>query len=555
MVFLLVAASCASVYDSTNIWSFANNNSFNFASSVDLTSTPQTGLPQDNSTVGYWSLNEGTGNITHDSSGNKNNGALFGPTWVASKYQSGLDFDGVSDYLTIPSSTSLALKTEFSLSFWFTPSQIKSQTLIGKSASYPNYEYYVTMLSDGRLSVGVHTSTDGGDVVTNSSVKLATGSTYNIVLTWAYPGQTKLYINGTLQAYGTAHNDTISSLGSLVVGDLRIGRGLYTAGIFDDIRVYNRTLSASDVATLYILPDPSVLTTYYRYQDCATNNTLLIYVSNPQSKGNNSLVSCRDFFNDSKLHFQANDTATVNLWTNLGHPVYTSGVWNSQNYTTTLTLDASSTGELDWNPNPPYASNLSLSSNIVGKNAVFSALWSDDHSLSGGGYVFSTNNTGQWVNASWAAFSSTLCWGNSTLALNSQAGVVVGFQEYANNSLNFWGDSSLYTVATTNESSALSPTPSPSSTPTTNPSPTPTSVPISSPTASLGPSQTPTPKPSPISTQNNLLSTQSLVIVGSAVALLVVLFAMAFKKGYVTIELIDEKEEEGEQWESQDYSI
>ena len=102
-----------------------------------------------------------------------------------------------------------------------------------------------------------------------------------------------------------------------------------------------------------------------------------------------------------------------------------------------------------------YCFRLSLSSNIAGKTVVFSALWNDDHSLSGGGYVFSTNNTGQWVNASWVAFSSTPCWGNATLTLNNKAGVVVGFREYANNSLNVWADSGLYTIITTNESSDL----------------------------------------------------------------------------------------------------
>ena len=47
--------------------------------------------------------------------------------------------------------------------------------------------------------------------------------------------------------------------------------------------------------------------------------------------------------------FQANNSATVNVWTNLGQPVFTTGIWNSNNFTSTLTLDASSTSELNWN--------------------------------------------------------------------------------------------------------------------------------------------------------------------------------------------------------------
>ncbi len=57
-----------------------------------------------------------------------------------------------------------------------------------------------------------------------------------------------------------------------------------------------------------------------------------------------------------------------------------------------------------------------------------------------------------------SAFTSIPCWGNVTLTLNNKVGVVVGFREYANNSLNVWADSGLYNITTTNESSTLSPT-------------------------------------------------------------------------------------------------
>ncbi len=39
----------------------------------------------------------------------------------------------------------------------------------------------------------------------------------------------------------------------------------------------------------------------------------------------------------------------MNVWTNLGEPVFTSGIWNSENFTNTLTLDPTSTADLNWN--------------------------------------------------------------------------------------------------------------------------------------------------------------------------------------------------------------
>lgn len=67
--------------------------------------------------VGYWKLDEGTGNVTADSSGNGNNGTLINdPTWVDGKYGKALNFSGGS-YVSIPDSVSLRVQT-FSLEAW-----------------------------------------------------------------------------------------------------------------------------------------------------------------------------------------------------------------------------------------------------------------------------------------------------------------------------------------------------------------------------------------------------------------------------------------------------
>ena len=83
------------------------------------------------------------------------------------------------------------------------------------------------METDGRLRAGVHTNTDSGDVFSNSSARLVAGGNYSIALTWIYPGQIKIYINGNLQGSAAAHNDSITGIGDLTIGDLRAGRGLY----------------------------------------------------------------------------------------------------------------------------------------------------------------------------------------------------------------------------------------------------------------------------------------------------------------------------------------
>jgi len=46
-----------------------------------------------------------------------------------------------------------------------------------------------------------------------------------------------------------------------------------------------------------------------------------------------------------------------------------------------------------------------------------------------------------------------------------------------------------------------------------------------------------------------------MAILGSAVAVLVVLSVVAFKKGYIAIEVVDEQEDNNSQGENQDYTI
>ncbi len=53
--------------------------------------------------VGHWKLDEGSGDVAHDSSGNGNDGNLVGnPQWVAGKIGGALEFDGTGSIVDIP---------------------------------------------------------------------------------------------------------------------------------------------------------------------------------------------------------------------------------------------------------------------------------------------------------------------------------------------------------------------------------------------------------------------------------------------------------------------
>jgi hypothetical protein len=161
------------------------------------------------------------------------------------------------------------------------------------------------------------------------------------------------YVNGVSQTGDRTalRGSIISNTTPLDIGES--GGEYWVLGVIDEVRIYNRALSAAEVAASYIMgpqPDIASFANYYSYTDPVTNNTMLIHVNNPNASSNNvALVTCTNFFAAKRLSFQANNTATINVWTNLGPPAFTTGVWNSQNYTTTLTLNDASTVELNWN--------------------------------------------------------------------------------------------------------------------------------------------------------------------------------------------------------------
>ena len=77
---------------------------------------------------------------------------------------------------------------------------------------------------------------------------------------------------------------------------------------------------------------------------------MLVHIDNRGGNSDNIvLVTCTAFFDGNRLILKSNNSATVNIWTSLGQPSFTTGIWNSENYTTSLTLDTSSIAELNWN--------------------------------------------------------------------------------------------------------------------------------------------------------------------------------------------------------------
>ncbi|HRF64106.1 MAG TPA: PKD domain-containing protein [Candidatus Competibacter sp.] len=197
--------------------------------------------------VAAYNFNETSGTTVVDASGNGNNGIISGTTRTASgKFGSALSFDGISNWVTVNDSASLDPTNGMTLEAWVYPTATMSSwrsVLLKEQTGGLAYALYANSDSNqavSSLNIGGDKNLAGGSALaTNAWVHLAT----------TYDGTTqRLYINGNQVASN-------AQAGSITVSDgvLRIGGnsvwGEYFKGNIDEIRIYNRALSAGEIQT------------------------------------------------------------------------------------------------------------------------------------------------------------------------------------------------------------------------------------------------------------------------------------------------------------------
>ena len=111
----------------------------------------------DDGLVAEWHFDEGAGSVLKDSSGNGNDGVIYGATWVDGKYGKALSFDGVDDYISVPYNSLFDIhgKTHTVLTWVkFAPS-LKTQVIIFQDDCGWGIHYNFK----GNSNIRVHTNT------------------------------------------------------------------------------------------------------------------------------------------------------------------------------------------------------------------------------------------------------------------------------------------------------------------------------------------------------------------------------------------------------------
>jgi len=217
-----------------------NKTTATVAVTVSNTSSGPAGL------VAAYGFNEGTGVQTHDSSGQGNNGTLSNATWTATgKFGSALSFNGTSAWVTIADAASLHLTTGMTIEAWVNPTSGTGwrSAILKEAGSGLAWSLYTS--NNGSRPAGyAHVSSDVA-VTGTAAVPLSTWT--HLAIT--YDGTAlKMYVNGTLVRTTALSGAMATSTSALRIGGNSIW-GEYFRGLIDEVRVYNRALSAAEIQT------------------------------------------------------------------------------------------------------------------------------------------------------------------------------------------------------------------------------------------------------------------------------------------------------------------
>jgi type II secretory pathway pseudopilin PulG len=197
--------------------------------------------------VGWWEFDEASGTAAYASSGLGNNGTLGAasstlPQWSSGKIGTGsLLFNSNVNYVNyVFVSSTLPVQNEITYSAWINRNMTGwIHTIIGQTLQFRvESNNKLGLLHQGSHMIGASTGTIPAGTWTHVAI------TYNKA-----SGDFAFYING--QASGSGNYPETASFASGIYIGAKSGLWEVFSGYIDDVRIYNRVLSAAEIQATY----------------------------------------------------------------------------------------------------------------------------------------------------------------------------------------------------------------------------------------------------------------------------------------------------------------
>ncbi len=217
---------------------------------LGLAASTHAGL--DASLIGWWPLDEGSGTVAHDYSGQGNDGTLIsnGPQWVPGKINGALNFDGDNDQVTLKSILAVGSSSNTVCAWVKVPlpgaggltSSERVGIVLGNYPDTPNTNWEIH--TSGRMRL----YWKGAEIDRYGTTDLRDNTWHH--LAWVRDKSTNanyMYIDGRVEATITALGSDITFLTTHKIGGDNRADPPNFHGLIDDVQVYSRALSLEEI--------------------------------------------------------------------------------------------------------------------------------------------------------------------------------------------------------------------------------------------------------------------------------------------------------------------
>jgi autotransporter-associated beta strand protein len=207
----------------------------------------------------YWDFNDSSATAANDLWSNRKATLNSGVTRVAGALKQGIKLDGTTNgYASLPSGAVSSL-ADFTISGWVKMDVAANWARMFDFGTGTNVYMFLGRTNTGFLRYAITTGGGSKEQGIISNTPISTGVYTHFAVTWS--GNVGiLYMNGLEVGRNTAMTLKPSSLGTTTqnwFGRSQYSADAYLTGILDDIRIYSRQLSATEITNLVNAAAPS----------------------------------------------------------------------------------------------------------------------------------------------------------------------------------------------------------------------------------------------------------------------------------------------------------
>ncbi|MFA6090252.1 MAG: LamG domain-containing protein, partial [Candidatus Gracilibacteria bacterium] len=227
----------------------------NFLTSLDKLSFNMSDILND-SLVGYWDMSTlATDGKLKDLSGNRNDGTMNGTTSSIGRTGGARNFNGTNDYINISDSDNFYFTGNFSMSVWINPNRANNsfEGIIHQGETNANMDVNSLEIGPNNQMRWLIRNASTSVIDFYSPVNSVSLNTWQYIVVKKEGGVFSMFLNGIMVNSQTNLLPLSNIPYNLWIGARNIGgvSPMYSQGKIDEVRIYNRALSDSEIFSLY----------------------------------------------------------------------------------------------------------------------------------------------------------------------------------------------------------------------------------------------------------------------------------------------------------------